>query len=644
MWTASDGYELIDRYHLAYGEYQYTSAIRAVQCIENDQLDRGRFLSTDVPAPDMIWTCISEGAPKALKISLAEVESIEWLDEVSTHIMYRRSVWNGWSSRTGKDLRDARERGWAAPCPPGFAAISRTIACNDTTEVFDVLADWTERLDGAKHYAQKFWEAGGFIEPSFCRRLVSAGASIDVQLWDGQRTALQIAAALWEHEAVDTLIDLGADPAKQSPDERTAVHWFLCGPEQIFQKLDDYSSRDPYGRNSKQGRQRLKKSRIALTLKALCGAQSMRSPLDQADAGGKYPLMLAARNSPTATKALLQEGADVEQKDRWGRTAIMHFFCGQFSGRPVKILKHLLETGANVLARDNAGRTVLQYWTRQLLAMELGSLYPGFNRFNKSFDILASAESFADKSVLFRELQQVEIPLSAAVRLGNAKLCWALLMTGANPNKHGLTTRSRLSANTGSKAMDLEDLNWKPLLIALSQKEYTTAAVLLAYGANVTSKTRPRKRTKYNSYRLKKCGLTALHLAVVGDEGHSWSSGYISLNSGGISSGCSFQAVGKLDCETSKESPEMKMHRFQMAAYKNSSSWKKKFKDESSDVSIPNLNNLCRYSLTNLSSQSSSYLSPLLGTIGLERSCYRTISSLMQCLRRLNSTTRYSTL
>jgi hypothetical protein len=584
-WTAECGYDLIDRYHLAYGEYEYTSFAKAAQCIECGQFGRARLLSADVPIPTMIWTCISDGAPIALKRILSSVKDIDWLHKVPEHIMYWRTLWNGYSSRTGEDLRKTRELGWTEPWPPTFTAIARAMNSHPGPEVFLVLADWLVSFAYAKDYAQVLWEAGGFLVPSLCRRLAGAGASINGHCRDDGMSALHVAAALWEHDTVETLIDLGADPTRQTSNRLTALQLFLCGPEDVLkEKTPSFfaSSRAAFKKLPLQRQQRCRKSRILSTLRALCKAPYKQSPLDQRNARGRYPLMLAVQTSPTATEGLIRAGANVEQTDSWGRTALMHFFCGSFIGRSSRTLMHLLDAGADSLASDAAGHTVLQYWVRQLFRMDLASLYPGFNRFNKSFDVLTTKGALSDDDALIRALAPVELPLSAAVRLGNSKLCWALCIAGADPNKHGLTTKTRLPENNGSEASRLEDLSWKPLLVALMHTAYTTAAILLAYGADVTFTTPARKRTKYNYYNIKNCGTTALHVAV-----KDWSQNYggvsMSLNTGGNSS-CPFHAVGRPEHGTLKDSGLVKLARFSMKQWKKTESYQKRFKDESSDV------------------------------------------------------------
>jgi hypothetical protein len=206
--------------------------------------------------------------------------------------------------------------------------------------------------------------------------------------------------------------------------------------------------------------------------------------------------------------------------------------------------------------------------------MDLASLYPGYNRFNKSFDVLTRIGALSDDDAMIRALAPIELPLSAAVRLGNIKLCWTICKAGADPNKHGLTTKTRLPENSGSEASQLVDLNWKPLLMALMHSAYTTATILLAYGADVTSKTPPRKRTKYNKYSIKNCGTTALHV-VVQDRSENHSGVSISLNTGANSS-CPFCAVGHPEHGTLKDSELSKLTRFPIEQWQKTESYKKR--------------------------------------------------------------------
>lgn len=570
---------------MAFGEYEHTSFSKAVQCIESGQIQRGMLLAEKMPSAIMIWTCISTGAPLALKTMLASVADIDWLHQVPEHLMYKRKPWKGYSTRTGEALRKDRGRGWTEPWPPCLPVIYSAIKDYPNAEVLSNLANWVTSSDHAEDHATQFWDAGGFLEPRFCRRLANAGAAVNRQFQYGSFDALRIAATLWEHDAVDTLLELGADPTLRDSHGQTALQKFLSGPTDLF-KVDGSShlaySRKSLKHLSEWDQRRLRKSRISSTLQALSSTLFRQSPLDQADASGKYPLMLAVQSSQTATEGLLRAAANIHQRDRWGRTALMHYFRGNLTGRSPKTLRLLLEAGANNSVSDASGHTVLQYWARQVFAMDLSSLYPGFNRFNKTFEILTTYGELSEPHVLTEQMAWLNFPLSAAARLGNAKLCWHICMAGTHPDKHGLSINNRLAENCGSEAMRLEELGWKPLLIALMHKAYTTAAILLAYGADVKFRTRSRQRTKYNKYSMKTCGTTALHIAVQGDFGTNYSS-RTSLQTGGFS-GCSFLAVGNPVYEIAKISSDTLLGRYAIQQYEKSDWQKRRFKDESSDV------------------------------------------------------------
>jgi hypothetical protein len=232
--------------------------------------------------------------------------------------------------------------------------------------------------------------------------------------------------------------------------------------------------------------------------------------------------MLAARYSPTATRSLLVLASDPERRDEKGRTALMHFFLGAFKGRSIRILKYLLDAGADSQAADLHKTTVLGYWAHRVLRQKLASLYAGSNSYNKAFHLMASVGPLSQREVLIQELKSLEIPLVVAARLGNAELCWALLASGAHPDKHGVPKNSSIGRNSGSEASDLEDLAWNPLMVALHAKAYVTSAVLLAYGADAGFQVPARKRTKYNKYRLLNGQLTPLHIAVGVDGRDGW--------------------------------------------------------------------------------------------------------------------------
>ncbi|KAF6811174.1 ankyrin repeat-containing protein [Colletotrichum sojae] len=512
QWQAKDGYHLVDSFHQAYGEYHQTSANKAVGAMNRGDEELASILSADAPIPVLIWTCITDGASQALRTTLASVKDLDWLQEIPEHIMHVRRKRNGWT-----------------------------------------LADWIEESLFSKEYAQQIWEAGGFIVPSLCRRLVKAGASIHVKLWSDRRSAIQIAAAFWEHNLIQTLLELGADPAGCSDNGYTALHWFFYSEKPFDDGPPTGMPTKSQLKSSVKTQQLYRKSRITASVKALASLMaSQGSALDAPCRNGKTALMLAVKESPTATKALLEAGAEPDKRDDRGRTAVMHFFRGGFNGRPTSILEQLLHAGADSSASDSSGRTVLGYWAYRVTGVSLSNIYPGSNSYNTAFNVLNSFGALSQRDLMIKELARLDVPLTVAARLGNTRLCWALLDTGANPENHGIGPESPLGINNGSVADDMEDLAWKPLMVALWSKAYRTAAILLHYGADVGFELPGRKRTKYNKFRRQKAGITPLHLAV---NTKPWTCGEIGLSTGGLSSECGFRAAARPLHPVAKRSP-----------------------------------------------------------------------------------------
>ena len=72
-------------------------------------------------------------------------------------------------------------------------------------------------------------------------------------------------------------------------------------------------------------------------------------------------MQLAARNGHfVIVKLLLEAGADVEARDRWGQTAL-HWAAKRSQANEVKLL---LEAGADAEARTTAGQTPRDLATR----------------------------------------------------------------------------------------------------------------------------------------------------------------------------------------------------------------------------------------------------------------------------------------
>ena len=87
--------------------------------------------------------------------------------------------------------------------------------------------------------------------------------------------------------------------------------------------------------------------------------------------GWQTPLLYAVRHGNLeATKALIDQGADVNAKDGYGVTPLHHAAGENLAG----IGKMLVEAGADVNIRDESGHTPLHYATRERSAVIVGVL------------------------------------------------------------------------------------------------------------------------------------------------------------------------------------------------------------------------------------------------------------------------------
>uniref|UniRef100_A0A8H7N0K0 NACHT domain-containing protein n=1 Tax=Bionectria ochroleuca TaxID=29856 RepID=A0A8H7N0K0_BIOOC len=480
-WKTSEGFHFIDRFHLANGDYEYTSSGRAVEAFEKGDAERASVLLAKVPHHTLIWTAITTGAPSALRGALASSKDLSWLQIVPDHILYKRKKTWGWSSWNGKDLRKSREGGWKGECPPSFVVMLRVSMLDASIPVFAALADWIDRQVEKQLFAQQLWQAG-----------------------DGT-TGLHVACSFWMHDAIQSLVQNGADPARLTPKGYNALHCF-------FQHTK--MPRNTYETNteSEQATYFFNKSRINKSIDAITtGNFSKESLLSRQCHQGFTPLMCgvrSTRSSGTAIKRILDRGAAPDQQDEKGRTALMYFFFDgeEFVDKDTSILKHLLHAGANPLALDMSGNSALSYWATTTASVNLDYLSAGFNTYNKSFHALANYGSLSFQD-LAAELNRVKVPLVIASRLGNAQLCSALLAGGADPNQKGDAYASFFRGRRGNDPDEEPEENestveWNPLLTALQCRAYKTAAMLIEHGADINFELRKRKRRRHNRYNF----------------------------------------------------------------------------------------------------------------------------------------------
>ena len=559
-WTATDGYDLVDAFHLANGDWEHTSTSKAISAIEDGNEWASNVLLKNKSVPVLIWTSLRDGKPKALRKVLSLSTNLDWLDCIPDYMLDYQGKQPGLvhSPESAAESDKARQREWNRQYPSTFDLIIRanTLPCKD--ELFSALAEWIEALPSFKTAAQALWEAGGFINALLCQRLVRNGAQLNSQFWRDQTTALQIAATFWEHEAIEALIDIGADAIAVSPNGFNALHHFCFAQGGTIREKEQDEFQHRY-----------RKAHIRSSFKSLVASVTDKETLiDVPDINGITPLMLSVQTSQTITRFLLEASATVDQRDSQGRTALMHFFIGadsmdyRYLQRRTSILNCLLIAGADASLCDNNGVTAVVYWAKQLLAWPLSYVYAGYNAHNMNFHALDTIGILAVKDAMAECLKPLHVPLAVAARLGNAKLCKYLLANGASANEHGIDPQSNLARNDGSEATALEEMSWNPLMIAISSRAYVTAALLIEHDADVNIKI---DGGKLQSYNMHKAGTTVLHCLVAGG-GKLWYISDMCMATGGASVGCSFEPVGRPDHAVSTMSIWERLAQFQCGA------------------------------------------------------------------------------
>ncbi|VUC31542.1 unnamed protein product [Clonostachys rosea] len=255
-WKASDGFHFIDRFHLANGDYEYTSSGRAVKAFENGDVERATVLLAKVPQHTLIWTAITSGAQSALRGALASFKDLSWLQIVPDHILYKRQKTRGWSSRNGKDLRKSREGGWAGKCPPSFAVMLRVGMLDTSIPVFEALADWIDLQAEKELFAQQFsrdtWElnlekaeATYFFNKSRIRKSIDAITAgnfskeslLSRQCHDGFTPLMcGVRSTRSSGTAIKRVLDHCAAPDQQDEKGRTALMYFFFDGDEFVDK------------------------------------------------------------------------------------------------------------------------------------------------------------------------------------------------------------------------------------------------------------------------------------------------------------------------------------------------------------------------------------------------------------------------
>ena len=203
-----------------------------------------------------------------------------------------------------------------------------------------------------------FEAQGAAARGQIVKLLLDAGAPVNDLDELGQTPLMLAADGSLRPDLVELLLERGADVNEHKSGGPTI--WDYAMPLRFYTKaqIENALQDDPFAlgdvfMDAATAQTLVAKVEDTRTLELLIGAGA---PLEQTDAQGQTPLMLAARNNRAKTIALLAaRGASVNATDKNGDTAL-HVAAGADSPDAVAAL---LDAGANIEARGQNGLTPL---------------------------------------------------------------------------------------------------------------------------------------------------------------------------------------------------------------------------------------------------------------------------------------------
>jgi len=189
-------------------------------------------------------------------------------------------------------------------------------------------------------------------DPAKVRALIASGADVNARSGDGQ-TALLIAFDQWsDAEVVKMLLEHGA---KATPDQGTdPLVMAARNGDPKAMKLLAQQRGDKFPAGALTGA--ASADCLACVRMILAGSYSK-------DSTGSALRNAAATSSLELMNALLAAGADVNSKDAFGSTALMHAAYSDYA--ETERVKLLLDHGADVNIRDSKGDTALRIAKRK---------------------------------------------------------------------------------------------------------------------------------------------------------------------------------------------------------------------------------------------------------------------------------------
>jgi ankyrin repeat protein len=313
----------------------------------------------------------------------------------------------------------------------------------------------------------------GSSQRNLVERVLQAGAEYDRRNAQGQ-TALALAAAIDDVDAVDLLLQVGADP-----DTRDAA-----GATPLMSAL----------------------SSIVVRRLTASGADP-----NAVDHSARTPLMAAAQSERAEiVRALLDDGADPEQPDDLGYTAL-HFAAGNLGEATEDCLKALLDAGSEVDEETRDGMTPL------MVSAQLGCVDAVRVLLSRGADVNARSQGGNTPLILALDPSQ-QLSRNPARTSHTEEVVRALAESGADlnaQNDSGLSalhfaalvftsSLGRTLLELGAEVDLMSQEGQTPLMYAVAQGHDDMVKALIDAGADVNA--RDAK------------GNTPLHIAAGNDE------------------------------------------------------------------------------------------------------------------------------
>lgn len=388
---------------------------------------------------------------------------------------------------------------WRAP--DGSTALQWAVYDGDVERVEQLLKAGADPMQANNYGANPMQLAAEVANSEILARLLEAGANADSPNPEGQ-TALMLVARTGNVAAAQLLIKSGATvDAREGWGDQTALMWATARRHPAMMELLLESGADPnaQSRNRDYRRHLTKEGRaksldaggmtpLLYAVRENCLAcidvlVTRSADLNQPDPEGVAPLLLATLNSHwDAALRLINAGADVQQWDNYGQTAL-HAALGRRSSNPqnpldglnetdgLAVVRLLLEKGANpnmqlflrpskqrgamsrgttpliiaassgdvdtiqLLLDHGADATLLQA-DRQSPIIALAGARGAPDRLLAALNLLVAAGADPNVVSVHHHLQRTRggSALHAAVRANNARMVEALVAAGADIN------------------------------------------------------------------------------------------------------------------------------------------------------------------------------------------------------------------